>query len=92
MRSGTVLTSTQVGIDTHVSGGSRQGLSLSVGYVLLCLWVPVLLGHSEIDDMDDVGAFRARTPDQEIVWLDISVYKVLFVNGLDSRELFKGEP
>lgn len=41
--------------------------------MLLCLRVPVLLGHSEIDDMDDIGGFRPWSANEEIIGLDVSV-------------------
>lgn len=55
--------------------------------MLLCLRVSVLLGHTKINDVDDVGSFRARTTDEEIVGLDISVDQILLVDGLDARKL-----
>lgn len=46
-------TSTQVRVDTHVPRCPAQTLSFPVRDVLFRLGVPVLLGHAEIDDVDD---------------------------------------
>jgi hypothetical protein len=51
------------------------------------LGIPVLLGHSEIDDMDDILPLGSRTSDQEVVGLDITVDQVLLVDGLDPGDL-----
>lgn len=55
--------------------------------MLLGFGIPVLLGHTEIDDVDHIGGLRARATDEEVVGLDITVDEVLLVNGLDAREL-----
>lgn len=49
--------------------------------------IAVLLGHAEIDDMNDIGCFGVWSADQEIVGFDISVDQVLLVNCLDTRKL-----
>lgn len=46
-------TSAKVRVDAHVPCSAAQALALSVGDVLFGLWVTVLLGHTEIDDVDD---------------------------------------
>jgi hypothetical protein len=51
------------------------------------LRIPVLLGHSEIDNMDDILPLGGRTSDQEVVGLDITVDQVLLVDGLDPGDL-----
>jgi hypothetical protein len=51
------------------------------------LGIPVLLGHSEIDDMDDILPLGGGTSDQEVVGLDITVNQVLLVDGLDPGDL-----
>jgi len=48
-----ILTSTQMGVDAHVSRRAAQTLSFAIGYMLLGLRVTVLLGHTEIDHVDD---------------------------------------
>lgn len=49
--------------------------------------ISVLLCHSKINNMNDVGCLTGRSTDEEIVRLDVAVNEVLFVNGLDSRQL-----
>jgi hypothetical protein len=81
------LLTTKMGVDTHVTGSSRQTLAFPVGDVLLRLGVSVLLGHAEIDNMDNVGSLRSWPTDQEVVGLDVAIDQVLLVNGLYSRQL-----
>lgn len=73
-----------MGIDRHVSCCSAQTLSLSVWDMLLGLWVSILFGHSEIDDMDDIGGFGTGASDKEVVGLDVSVDQVAVVDRLHS--------
>ena len=65
-------------VDGHVSSGSGERLSLSVRDMLLRLRVTVLLSHTEVDNMNDIGAFRAGSANEEVVGLDVSVDQVLF--------------
>lgn len=83
----TQLTSTEMHIDTHVSSSPTQTLALAIRDVLLRSRIPVLLGHAEIDRMDQVGRFGPWSTDEEIVWLDVSVNQVLLMNRLDSSDL-----
>ena len=53
--------------------------------MLLRLRIPILFRHSEIDDVNDVGGFRRRSSDEEIVRFDIAVDEVLLVDDLDPR-------
>lgn len=71
-----------MGVDTHVSRSSGEGLALPVGNVLLRLRVTVLLRHTKIDDMDDTSSLRSRSADEEVVGLDVPVDEVLLVDGL----------
>lgn len=71
-------------VDAHVTCGPRQRLALSVGDVLFRLWVPVLLRHAEVDDMDDIGRFGAGPANEKIVRLDVSINEVLLVYCLHS--------
>lgn len=50
---GKALTSTQMGVDTHVPCRTTQALPFAVRDVLLGLGVPILLCHPKIDDVDD---------------------------------------
>jgi hypothetical protein len=81
----------QMGVDGHVTGGSTERLALPVGNVLLRLWVTVLLGHAEIDDVDNVGSLGAGAADEEVVGLDVAVDEVLLVDGLDARQHLLGD-
>jgi len=80
----TRLLASQMRVDTHVSSGSGERLALSVGNVLLGLGIAVLLGHSKVYNVDDIGALGAGAADQEVVGLDIAVDEVLLVDGLDA--------
>ena len=51
------------------------------------LGIPVLLGHSEIDDVNDIFSLGTGTSDQEVVGLDVTVDQVLFMNRLDPGDL-----
>ena len=97
-----VPTSSQVSVDRHVTSCSAKTLSLSVRNVLFTAGsencdtreppcsrfrVSVLLGHAEVDDVDRVGAFGARSSDQKVVWLDVTVDEILLVNRLYPRQL-----
>lgn len=81
------LLTTQMCVDRHVTGSTGQRFSLAVGNVLLGLGVAVLLGHTEINDVDDIGGLGAGSANKEVVGLDITVDKVLLVNCLHARQL-----
>lgn len=81
------LFATEMRVDTHVTGGTRQRLAFSVGNVLLRLGITVLLCHTKVDDVDDVGGLGAGATDQEVVGLDVTVDEVLLVDGLDAGQL-----
>lgn len=83
----TRLLASKMGVDTHVASGTGQRLALSVGDVLLGLGVAVLLSHTKVDDVDDVGALGARTTNEEVVGLDVAVNEILLVDGLDAGKL-----
>ena len=87
----TALFATQMGVDGHVTGCSAEGLALTVGNVLLRLWVTVLLGHAEVDDVNNVGGLGSGTTDEEVVRLDVTVNQVLLVNGLYARQHLLGD-
>lgn len=74
-------------VDTHITSGTRQRLALTVGNVLLGLGIAVLLGHTKVDDMDDVGSLGGRATNEEVVGLDVAVDKVLLVDCLHARKL-----
>ena len=81
------LLSSEMRVDAHVACRARKRLSLPVRNMLLRLRVSVLLSHPKVDDMDHIGRFCGRAADEEVVRLDVSVNEVLFVDGLDSRQL-----
>jgi hypothetical protein len=74
-------------VDAHVTRGSRERLAFPIRNVLLCLGVAVLLGHAEVDNVDNVGALGAWTADEEVVGLDVPVDEVLLVDGLHPGQL-----
>jgi hypothetical protein len=55
--------------------------------VLLRLRVAVLLGHTEVDDVNHISGFSAWPSDEEVVGFDVSVDEVLFVDRLDAGKL-----
>lgn len=79
----TGLLTAQVSVDTHISGGSREGFPLAVRNMLLRLRVTILLGHAEVDNMDYARGLGAGTADQKVVGLDIAINQILLVDGLD---------
>jgi hypothetical protein len=48
--------------------------------MLLGFGIPVLLAHAEIHHMDYVGYFGSGSAKEEVVRLDVTVDKVLFVD------------
>jgi hypothetical protein len=81
------LLASQMSVDTHVTSGTGQRLALPVRDVLLRLGITVLLGHTEVDNVDHVGALGAWATNEEVVGLDVPVDEVLLVDGLNSRQL-----
>lgn len=55
--------------------------------MLFGLWVPVLLRHSKVNNVNNVGCFSVWSTNQEIIGLDVPVDEVLFVDRLNSRQL-----
>lgn len=74
-------------VDTHVTSGTGKRFALAIGDVLLRLGVSVLLCHTEINNMDDVGGLGRWATNEEVIGLDITVNEVLLVNRLDARKL-----
>lgn len=48
-----------MGVDTHVPCRTAQTLPFTVRDVLFGLGIPILLRHTEIDDMDDCTSTRS---------------------------------
>lgn len=74
-------------VDTHIPSGTGQRFAFAVRYVLLRLGIAVLLSHTEINNMNNVGGLGGRATDKEVIGFDITVDEVLFVDGLDARQL-----
>lgn len=79
----------QVGVDAHVAGCAGQRFPLAIRDMLLGLGISVLLGHSEIDNVDYISGFGTGATDEEVVRLDIAIDQVLLVDSLDSRQLLE---
>ena len=73
-------------VDAHVTSGTTQALLFSIWYMLLGLGIPVLLGHTKVNDIYHV-LFAGCTTDEEVIRLDISVDEIFFVERLNSRDL-----
>lgn len=58
----TRLLSAKMGIDTHVPSCTGKGLALAVGDVLLGLGVTVLLGHTKVDNVNNVRGLGLGAP------------------------------
>lgn len=80
----TGLFASKMGVDAHVTSGTRKRFPFPVWNMLLRLGVTVLLGHTKVDNVDNVGALRAGATDEEVVGLDVPVDEVLLVDGLHS--------
>lgn len=74
-------------VDTHITSSARERFAFAVRNVLLGLGVAILLGHAEINNMDDVGCLGAGATDEEVVRLDVTVDEVLLVDCLNARQL-----
>jgi len=81
----------KMGVDAHVSCGTGKRLPLAVRNVLLGLRVTVLLGHAEVNNVNNVGSFAVGPSDQEVVRLDIAVDEVLLVDGLHAGQHLLGD-
>ena len=55
--------------------------------MLFCLWISVLFGHTKINNVNNVRSFGVGSADEEVVWFDVSIYQILLVYRLHSREL-----
>jgi len=82
-------TDTQVGVDGSITGGARKVLVLTVWDVEVCLGVPVLLGQTEVDDVDLVTSLS--NAHEEVVGLDIAVNEALGVDVLDAGDELIGK-
>jgi hypothetical protein len=85
------LLAAKMGVDAHVSGCAGKRFPLPIWNMLFCFGVAVLLGHAEVDDVNNVGSFRVGTAYEEVVWLDVAIDEVLLVDRLNAGELVEGE-
>lgn len=76
-------------VDGSVTGSASQVLVLSVWNVEVRLWVTVLLGQTEINNVDLVTTLA--NAHQKVVWLDITVDERLGVDVLDAADELIGE-
>ena len=77
-----------MGVDTHVTRCTGKRLALPVRDVLLRLGVTVLLGHTEVHDVNNISTLRAWPANEEVIRLDIAVNEVLLMDGLNPRQLY----
>lgn len=84
-------TFSQVGVDRHVAGGPCETLVLPVRNVFFGLGIDVLFSQAKVDDVDDVLLLVPLPPDEEVLWLHVSVDEVLGVDVLNPGELRSGE-
>lgn len=76
-------------VDRSITGSTGQVLVLSVWDVEVRLWVTVLLGQTEINDIDLVTTLS--NAHQEVVRLDITVDEGLGVDVLNAGDELVGE-
>ncbi len=72
-------------VDGGIASGTSQVLVLAVWDVQVGLGITVLLGKTEIDDVDLVSALADAH--QEVVGLDVSVDEVTRMDVLDAGNL-----
>ena len=72
-------------VNTGVSRCAGQVLVLPVGYVLVRVDVPVLLGQAKVDDVDQVALLTQ--PHQEVVGLDVPMDKVFVMYIFNTADL-----
>lgn len=46
--------------------------------------IPILLCHSEIDDVNDIGGFRVGATDEEVVGFDVTIDEIFLMDSLYS--------
>jgi len=83
------LTNSQVGIDASVASSACQILVLTVRNVEVRLWVAVLLGQSEIDDVNLVTTFADAH--EEVVRLDVTMDEGLCMDVFDAGDELIGK-
>ena len=76
-----------MGIDAHVSCCTGKAFAFSIRNVLFCLWIPILFRHAKVNHKHLVGYVGIRTTDKKVIWLDISIDEITFMNALYSTDL-----
>lgn len=84
-----IHTNTKVSVDGGITSSARQVLVLSVRNVEVRLGVTVLLGQTEVNNIDLIAAFADAH--QEVVGLNITVDERLGVDVLDARDKLVGK-
>ena len=85
----TGLLDTQVGVDTGVTSGTSQVLVLTVRDVEVSLGVTVLLGQTEVNNVDLISTLA--NAHEEVVGLDVAVDERLGVDVLDAGDELVGQ-
>jgi hypothetical protein len=83
------LADTQVSIDGCITGSASQVLILTVRDMEVSLRVTVLLGETEIDDIDLISALADAH--EEVIRFDITVDERLGMNVLNAGDKLIGE-
>jgi hypothetical protein len=52
--------------------------------MLFSFGISILLGHTEIHHVNDIGSLRCGTANEEVVGFDVAVDEVLFVDRLNT--------
>ena len=71
-------------IDASVASSAGQILVFAVRYVEMGLWVTILLGQTEVDDIDLIASLTDAH--EKVVWFDITMDKGLCVYVFDTRD------
>jgi hypothetical protein len=74
-----------VRVDGGIACCPCEVLVLSIGDMLVGACIPILLGQPKVNDVDQV-AFLSQ-PHEEVIWLHISVDKILRMNVLNTTYL-----
>ena len=75
---------------THVSGGAGETLVFPIRDVFVCLRVDVLFGQAKVDDVYYILVGSRVAPEEEVLWLNVTVYQVFAVHILNSCDLNGG--
>ncbi len=81
-----VNTDSEMGVNTNVSSGSSNIFTLLIRNVESCSLIPELLAQTKINHIYHVSFFSQTN--QEILWFQITEYKIIIVKVLNSRKLF----